>query len=164
MSPIWRQVGLRLVAASRLTVRPRLSNRQPPQELSLLYDAFLQYGYSTVAAGCLVLAEWTAKSATAAPPTAAPATPVNGPTAATANHHAYASAAHTAQRDQPLCDASPAGVSPAGVSRGNGDAEAMDTAVGGGRGALGSGVSGIARNRPARFASSGLDSVPTAAG
>ncbi|KAG2447934.1 hypothetical protein HYH02_007387 [Chlamydomonas schloesseri] len=30
-------------------------------ELSLLYDAFLPYGYSTVATACLVLAEWTIK-------------------------------------------------------------------------------------------------------
>ncbi|KAG2430057.1 hypothetical protein HXX76_010157 [Chlamydomonas incerta] len=30
-------------------------------ELSLLYDAFLPYGYSTVATACLVLAEWTVK-------------------------------------------------------------------------------------------------------
>ncbi len=33
-----------------------------PQELSLLYDCFLSYGYSTVAVACLVLSEWTTKA------------------------------------------------------------------------------------------------------
>lgn len=36
-------------------------NTSRVQELSLLYDAFLPYGYSTVATACLVLAEWTVK-------------------------------------------------------------------------------------------------------
>ncbi|GFR47004.1 hypothetical protein Agub_g8687 [Astrephomene gubernaculifera] len=43
-------------------------------ELSLMYDAFLPYGYSTIAVGCLVLAEWTAKSASSSTSTTTSAT------------------------------------------------------------------------------------------
>ncbi|PNH08276.1 Cyclin-D-2 [Tetrabaena socialis] len=43
-------------------------------ELSLMYDTFLSYGYSTVAAACLVLAEWTSQGAAPATP-AGPAGP-----------------------------------------------------------------------------------------